>query len=609
MIKVSKSGNTTEINFDQLTVFIGNNDSGKSSLIDILEIALDRSKKPDDKDFYTCSNGNNAERIEVKLVFILDTKDEKAKIYSINSILTYRVVYTKEDSKAEFLTLIPKEEELQCDFKKLSAQEQKDIIEKFNPELLQSLTNSDLRTNWFDEFIKTAEKVENWKEIDRTFHNILPLIHRYSAMDYKSPENIINQTIKTVFESILFEQNIDENNQERTLKGSLLDIEKEAETKINEKIEDLTKHIKKYAPSIIDISFEPHIDFTRGFQSGVFRVNEGQGNHYLDKSGDGTKRKVFMATTDWDREVTLSIQAESEDLPLIIRAYDEPDTNLDYQAQLQLYKSISAITIGENSNVQSIISTHSPRMIDRAPAKSIRMLRTIDGIVEIEKLVTEDDQLIEGFLTDISRDLGITNMLMFYERCFIFVEGETEEIALPLFYKTLYGTSLLEDGINIINVKGKSAFKEFLRLFSKNKQQLSLFLMDKDCEETNDDKLTKQVLKENGYSDEFLNERVVLVGQQEFEDIFSLEVYLSIYNREWPKLEGQWSQQDFDGIDKNKNYSDELKRLYFTEFGTSKGWSKPQLGIGLGRHCTDNDIPQVIKDLYSFAREISLGFS
>ena len=67
-------------------------------------------------------------------------------------------------------------------------------------------------------------------------------------MDYKSPENIINQTIKSVFESILFEQNIDEDNQERTLRGSLQDIEKEAEIKINEKIEDLTKHIKKYAP-------------------------------------------------------------------------------------------------------------------------------------------------------------------------------------------------------------------------------------------------------------------------------------------------------------------------------------------------------------------------
>ena len=119
---------------------------------------------------------------------------------------------------------------------------------------------------------------------------------------------------------------------------------------------------------------------------------------------------------------------------------------------------------------------------------------------------------------------------MFYERFILFVEGETEERSLPLFYRTLYENNMLEDGINIINVKGKSAFPEFLRLFSKNKQEFSFFLMDRDCEDTNDDNFTKQVLRETDFQDEFIDERVILIGQQEFEDIFPIEIYLSVYN-------------------------------------------------------------------------------
>ena len=300
-------------------------------------------------------------------------------------------------------------------------------------------------------------------------------------MDYNSPEHLINQTVKQVFETVLYEELEGSDSGERELRKSLKDVADEAEQKINEQVAELKDYIQQYAPTVTNIFYEPQIDFSRGFQSGSMKIDEGRGEHYLDKSGDGTKRKIFMATTDWDRDVTLEIQAEGGSLPEIIRAYDEPDTNLDYHAQRQLFKTIYEISTNEKSNIQSIISTHSPRMIDRAPAKSIRMLSEKDGVTKMEKLQTGDDEAVEIFLLEVARDLGITNSLMFYENCFIFVEGETEENALPLFYRKIFGHSMLEDGINIINVKGKSAFKEFLRLVSRNRQELAIFLMDHDC--------------------------------------------------------------------------------------------------------------------------------
>jgi len=595
-----------EVDFDQLTVFIGNNDSGKSSLIDILDIALDKNKKPDDKDFYTCSNSINAEKIVVVLNFSLEPKDKKALEYAIDNELTFQVIYTKQDVKQQFRKLVPKDKELCVDFKNLKADEQRALIQKYDSPALITATNSDLRTVWYDEFVKSIEKEKAWEDVDRNFQKILPIIQHYNAMDYKSPENIINRTMANVFSAIIYESNEEDGVEEKLLRKSLQEITSEAEIKINQKANELIPHIQKYAPSIKNITYEPSIDFTRGFQGGFFRLNEGQGDHYLDRSGDGTKRKIFMATTDWDREVTLSLQAENEDLPLIIRAYDEPDTNLDYQAQHQLYKSISAITLGENSNIQSIISTHSPRLIDRAPAKSIRMLKVENGTVKVEKLITDEDDEIEKFLSDLAIYLGISNSLIFYERCFIFVEGETEERALPLFYKTLFGSSLLEDGINLINVKGKNAFPEFLRLFSKNKQELTLFLMDSDSEETRDDKLTKQVLKRSGFSDQFCDEKVFLIGEQEFEDSFPKELFVRIFNEKWPKKAQAWSLNDFEEIDKRKKFSKGLSDLlYSSEIITKEKFSKPVLGHALGMVCLESDIPHKIKDLFSEARRIS----
>lgn len=335
-------------------------------------------------------------------------------------------------------------------------------------------------------------------------------------------------------------------------------------------------------------------------------MDEGKGEHFLNKSGDGTKRKIFMAITDWDRDVTLSIQAEGGSLPAIIRGYDEPDTNLDYLAQRQLYKSISEISASQNSHIQSIICTHSPRMIDRAPAKSIRMLTDCEGEPVIEKLETCDDKAVEAFLSDVARDLGITNSLMFYENCFIFVEGETEDNALPLFYRTIYGHSMLEDGINIINVRGKSAFKEFLRLISQNRQALAVFLMDRDCCDTEDDKLTDQVLLESGFSEEFCQERRILVGKQEFEDLFEVGVYSRIYNKKWPKPGGDWNEDDFLDINPEKKFSSELGRICFHNCGTcGDKWSKPDLGYALGKECLEEEIPQEIKDLFALARSIA----
>ena len=123
---------------------------------------------------------------------------------------------------------------------------------------------------------------------------------------------------------------------------------------------------------------------------------------------------------------------------------------------------------------------------------------------------------------------------------------------------------------------------------------------------SDDDNLTKQVLLENGFSEEFCNDRMILVGIQEFEDLFGAGVYTKVYNSKWPKDEGEWADADFEALDPNKKYSNELKRIMYESCGEcGDKWSKPELGYALGTMCTEEEIPQEIKDLFALGREIA----
>ena len=315
-----------------------------------------------------------------------------------------------------------------------------------------------------------------------------------------------------------------------------------------------------------------------------------------------------MATLDWDRAVTLEQTAEASALPFIIRGYDEPDTNLDYEAQRTMYRAISSIVEAENARIQAILCTHSPRMVDRAPPDSIRLLRLSDGCTSIEQLETEGDPEVEQFLREWARELGITNTLMFYERCFVLVEGETEENALPILYRKVYKNGLLEDGIHIINLKSNGAAKEFLKLLSRNRQELTIVFVDSDTQNNREARLTEETLRYAGFSDDFIAERLWYVGDQEFEDAFSDAVISRCLQAEWPKSEGKWIPDDIAPLrEENKKFSKALQDLVWrktTEDIPAK-WSKPIFGKELARCCNEGEVPQAIQNLFEIARTVA----
>ena len=615
-----------EVQLDRLTVLIGCNDAGKSSVLDALDIVLNDGR-PDIEDFHCfpdafsadedAAGANRLGEIKVLIEFRLEEeRDTEAAKFAVNGMFTVRATYAPSGSGMAYWGETPQDERLAQDFGKLKAPEQRELVRDIDPSVLEELSNSEQRVEWLTRKALAGPQKCQWIPVPRGFTRLLPRFERYNTMDYNAPENLAMKTLRQVYDGVIFEEVESDGSKTRRPVKALRDLRSQVESGIREKVQELRTYIERYNPRVRDISFDPTLDFSGGLRAGQFQIDDGHGPMYLSKVGDGTKRRFFMAVLDWDREVTVAQAATGSVLPSIMRGYDEPDTNLDYEAQRRMYRSISDIAESENSRVQALIWTHSPRLIDRAPAQSIRLLHWNEGCTSISQLQTGGDREVERFLAGLARDLGLSNTLMFYESCFILIEGATEENALPLLYRTAYGHSLLEDGIRTINVQSNGAFLVFLKLLSRNRQDITVVLADLDTERsTAGRRLTTENLHHAHFDPRFLDSHVhyvpeVRVGKngEEFEAAFSSGVIAQCLEAEWPKKEGKWTPQDIEAIRAvpGKKFSDALKTKVWSIAGDSGShWTKPGFGIALGSHCPHDEISEEILKLFAHAREIA----
>jgi hypothetical protein len=504
------------------------------------------------------------------------------------------------------------DDKLRQDFTKLKKPELESLIGEFDPDALAGLTNNEARVEWLKQRAASAPHSEDWISVPPSrLEGFLPRFERYRAIDYSTPESLVMNTLRQVYEQVIFEEEADDDGHKlRRLDKRLSEVQADAEKSIREKVQELQGFVKRYAPRIEDISFEASIDFSGGLRSGEFQVSDGRGLHYLSKVGDGTKRRIFTAVLDWDRDVSLSQVSQGHMVRPIIRGYDEPDTNLHYEAQRLMYQAIATVAYAQDSHIQVVLCTHSLTMIDRAPAKDINLLRIKNGCTTIEKLETEGDNEVEKFLGELAQQLGITNTVMFYERCFVLIEGETEEYALPLIYRNIFGRSLLEDGIRLINLKGNGATGEFLRLLGRNRQQLTIAFLDKDTEHNNKGKqakLAKDAFKQAGFSAEFIKRRIIYIGTQEFEDAFADDVLVRALQYGYPKDEGEWHQDHITAIRASNKFSSAIQGLVYNHATNAPGkFGKPEFGKYLGRVCTcQTDAPEEVMRLFNTARQIA----
>lgn len=139
-----------------------------------------------------------------------------------------------------------------------------------------------------------------------------------------------------------------------------------------------------------------------------------------------------------------------------IALIEEIEAHLHTQAQIRLIKHIE-----KNIHTQFILTTHSNNLASSINPKNLILLHNNKAfsIAETETMLeSEDYEFLERFL-------DATKSNLFFAKGLIFVEGDAENLLLPALAE-LIGIPLHEYGISIVNI-GNTAFERYIKLFSR----------------------------------------------------------------------------------------------------------------------------------------------
>ena len=238
------------------------------------------------------------------------------------------------------------------------------------------------------------------------------------------------------------------------------------------------------------------------------------------------------------------------------------------------------------------------------------------GITTIDYIKDNNDEDIKSFMKNMCRELGVPNSHIFLEKCFFIVEGESEMNFFPIVYKYLYNSTLLEDGISLINLEGNGAALNFLKLLINNKEDRIVLVVDNDSTHINNRTVMSKLknVLEQEQADRFYKNNIIYLGNNEFEDCFSNEYISHVLNEsKYKKNEGKlWSEDDINNCRESDKFSDKIKDMvnkYITENGAPENGkdyiTKPILGKLLADYIQPEHIPMDIKNVINRIRTVA----
>lgn len=547
-----------------LNVIIGENDTGKTSLIDSMKILLNE-ERIDIDDF----------RDESKDVTIeLETNDE---IYKMTiEAKGLRPILESKPSKEKCKKI---QYEINSeDFIKKSGEEQREIIKEY----CKTFTVNYRANIKIETLINNINsKIEEITEND-SFIKPKEIHYPISFLGSRTFENANTFFDNTFFKEL--KQNIwNHKIENKSIKDHLtIEINKfKDEALDSNNIPELYESLAEFLPDFkkIDVTIEPDPKMNLNITVNLFNSNNQKIS--LEKMGDGTNRRTTMAIFKHKRD--------KDDLCYV---FDEPDTHLHIKAQLDIFNLFKDLT---KENKQVIITTHSPFLINEVNPNDIKLM-----FLDSENK-THVKSLAENIEPHFLNELGITNLDLFFTNKLIIVEGESEQLFLPKFYHKIYGLPISHQFVKIVKAEGITEIPKFVKIIKNAFSNTNIFIMmDNDANENTENKLSEII---NQY-DDLSQDHVFRLGENEFEDSFTDEVliksindYLAETNETYVKIT---SDDIYDMRKSPKKFSKEINT--FIHRNTHKSLKKPLLAKHLANNANTEDVDENILKLFELIK-------
>ena len=396
----------TTIDFDNLTVFIGKNDIGKSTILEAFEIFFNDKDARIKIDKDDPSKGADSSEILIGVVFedlpkelIIDAtvKTNLKKEYLLNkdgNLAIHKIYSNSKLKETSILANHPNNPNLK-DLLSLKISELKTRAQDLSIDLsvedkrVSSKIRKAIRENINEEIeleeISILVDKEGAKQIWEQLKNYMPLCALFqSDRENVDQDSEVQDPMKIAIKKIL---------RGEELQAKLEGIQKEVETTITEIANQTIEKLNEMNPEIAQ-ELKPEIPGPKW--ESVFKgitISSDEGIP-LNKRGSGVRRLILLSFFRAEAEK----KKEERNVPNIIYAFEEPETSQHPEHQRKLIEAF--LELSSRDDTQIILSTHSPGIASLLPIESLRFLSKRNDRILIEKGTNE-------ILEKIAESLGV----------------------------------------------------------------------------------------------------------------------------------------------------------------------------------------------------------
>jgi len=416
-----------DLNFNRgLNVLVGENDSGKTAIIDAIKLVLKTHSyewiRTTSDDFY-----NNKDRFRIELVFS-DFTDEEAK----NFPEWIGWTGSGEEAKPYLRLIYDVKRDIEDD--RIFPSDVKAGVDDSGYEL-----TAEAREYLKVTYLRPLRDAQN-ELIPKQNSRLSQILKGHEAFKGKEDTHYLVGLLKTMNESI-----------EKYFLGK------------DEDDKDLTADLKgKELKDEIDTFIEELYDKTK---ESNFSVVKGKLKNILEKlelslgdeinPGLGTLNRLFMSAE------LLHLRKKNWD-GVRLGLIEELEAHLHPQAQMRVIESLQ-----EKTDIQLIVTTHSPNIGSKLKLENLMICCNAHAFPmgsEYTELEKTDYSFLERFL-------DTTKANLFFARGVILVEGWAEEMILPALSRKLKSLGIIENdlteaGVSVVNI-GNTAFLRYGNIFKR----------------------------------------------------------------------------------------------------------------------------------------------
>lgn len=474
---------------DELSLIVGKNNTGKTSVIEILNKFLNKSSTIECNDFnieYTMDLEKNLKNEEYEFIM----QGIKLKIF---------IRYDENDNLSnvsKFLTTLDVENNyIVLDFEYVLNEDNFQLLKTEYLKFIKENSDKDFeyffRHNYkkYFKFIKRSlgydrEKNKENEEIyidlenDKEINNLVNIkyISAKRAVDNKDTNNTLSLQSASYYERIK-----DKPEMEQSIADFRTELE-ETDKKFDEKYESIFENVLKKIKEFgglkkddLNIKIKSLLQ-----QSNILKGNTTVFYNYNDQSNlpenyNGLGYLNLISIIFEIENIINDFSKEDQKADINLLFIEEPEAHTHPQMQYVFINNIKSLLKKSSEekkiNLQTIITTHSSHIVSQSDFSDIKYFNKSNNgtwcknLKDLKKLY-EDDEKSYRFL---KQYLTLNRAEVFFADKIIFIEGDTERILLPAMLKKIdlegeeLDEKLLSQNISIIEVgRHSKIFQHFL---------------------------------------------------------------------------------------------------------------------------------------------------